>query len=205
MCACTQGCAQDLAALETPQVPYVSRRTRRNRERRYKWKKSKQEKRVKEWSNECRSKPWLFPQAQYVNYKKSPKNRLSVLGDGVYVTKSNAYGYTLRAGRVFQEGDWITQYGGVLLSSNEMRTREEWKNTHVKGGLGGGQGLDGFKVPDRGLPGGSFVNHNSINPNAKLVTESNGVFVRAVSDIKLSSIITIDYFHSKGHASLEQK
>jgi hypothetical protein len=113
----------------------------------------------------------------------------------------NKFGWALRASRAISPGAWITQYGGRLLSCKEMGKLSEEEASHVKGGLGGGMGIDGFKEPVDGLPGGSFANH-SCTPNAKLVTETNGVFLRAIRYIGVSCAITINYHHAKGHGAL---
>lgn len=144
----------------------------------------------------------MFPEAKYVNFVIRDSHKLYFIGDGIYVTK-NLYGYSLRAGRKFEEGEWITQYGGILLSSKQMNALTPGEDSHVKGGIRGGQGLNGYKTPVQGMPGGSFVNNDSVNPNAKLVTETNGVFLRAIKVIGMSSIIKINYYNAKGHSCLE--
>jgi hypothetical protein len=146
--------------------------------------------------------PNFYPCATSVNFSKAEESKLMFLGGGVHVTHTDAFGWTLRASHPILEGAWITQYGGHLLSSRDMSNMPETEASHVKGGLGGGQGIDGIKEPLSGLPGGSFANDSAF-PNARLFSETNGVFLRATKNIKRSEPITISYHHAKGHETLE--
>lgn len=117
------------------------------------------------------------------------KVKLHVLGSpgaAISVQRSPSHGWGLRANRDFDAGEYVTQYYGWEVSTDEA----VWRMEHVdKGGshlCGIKSGLrvvlDGLRVPISGLGGGSFANE------APCVADANCVLDR---DVGLGSCVVL--------------
>lgn len=119
--------------------------------------------------------------------------RIATVGDGVAVGQETL-GFTLKATRDFAAKEYITQYEGVLVDDATIRAAEaeggRW--SHLASFKGRGGGVDGWKEPRAHRGGGAFANH-AVEPNAEIVRETAGIYLRALRHIPAGASVTVSY------------
>jgi hypothetical protein len=117
----------------------------------------------------------------------------ATVGYGVSVQPQPGMGQGLVARQIFLKNDIVTQYEGELITRNEADT-PGFNATHVYSF--GKLCIDGFKDREiaKGYGGGSFANHDSVNPNVRYVHDELGnVFLVATTTIAIGDFIMADY------------
>jgi hypothetical protein len=181
-------------------IPVLPGRREKRKARRKEHKELVKAKKIEEHRQDLHAQRFFTPHTIYVpNISRANLSTISYHEDGVLVVKSKM-GWSLRALRIFERGNFITQYRGSIVNRSDLASLEEGQRTHLLS-LRGGQWIDGIKEPRLGCGAGSFANH-SVNPNCEFHKSEYGAFLRATRRIEPGGWIQPHYGSHKGHTCL---
>ena len=107
-------------------------------------------------------------------------------------------GKGVRAEQVFELGEIVTQYDGVIISNQEANAacKDDISSTsHFKTWRRGGSVIDGLRIPKKGFGVGSFIQHSFVKSecNVRWSDRDAGVFLVATRTIRTGEFLRVTY------------